>query len=297
MSRIGVHGGCFHLDDALACAIMKRYFARWGETPEIIRTRDPKTLSQCDYRIDVGGKFSPETCDFDHHQREFAETRPNGIKFAAAGLCWREFAPTLDLSPEVIARVDESLIAPSDASDNGQKLFESTLGGCSPYSLSAAISALNPTWEEQNNTAAFDAAFAQAVEIAGVFLDREIASAKACFAAAPFVKAAIDNAADPRVIVLEKCAPWLETVLECAPSALFVVYPTIEGEYMVQAIPPKLGSFEQRKPLPSAWAGLRGEAFASLSGVADGIFCHPARFICGARSLEGALALAKLAVA
>lgn len=36
---------------------------------EIIRTRDPAQLAECDIVVDVGGEFDPKRHRYDHHQR------------------------------------------------------------------------------------------------------------------------------------------------------------------------------------------------------------------------------------
>lgn len=36
---------------------------------EIIRTRDPSVLAECDVVVDVGGEFDPKRHRYDHHQR------------------------------------------------------------------------------------------------------------------------------------------------------------------------------------------------------------------------------------
>jgi uncharacterized UPF0160 family protein len=48
--------------------------------------------------------------------------------------------------------------------------------------------------------------------------------------------------------------------------------------------------------LPAAWAGLRDDALASVTGVADATFCHNGRFIAAVKSYQGARALASLAL-
>lgn len=45
---------------------------------EIIRTRDPAKLADCDIVVDVGGEFDPKRHRYDHHQRYGA-----GRKYAA----------------------------------------------------------------------------------------------------------------------------------------------------------------------------------------------------------------------
>lgn len=36
---------------------------------EIVRTRDPTQLAECDIVVDVGGEFDPKRHRYDHHQR------------------------------------------------------------------------------------------------------------------------------------------------------------------------------------------------------------------------------------
>ena len=75
------------------------------------------------------------------------------------------------------------------------------------------------------------------------------------------------------------------------------MFPDADGTWRAQCVPPTPGSFDKRKPLPGEWAGKRGAELAEITGVEDAIFCHIGVWICGAVSEEGALALAKLALA
>lgn len=36
---------------------------------EVVRTRDPQRLAQCNVVVDVGGEYDPERHRYDHHQR------------------------------------------------------------------------------------------------------------------------------------------------------------------------------------------------------------------------------------
>jgi uncharacterized UPF0160 family protein len=67
--------------------------------------------------------------------------------------------------------------------------------------------------------------------------------------------------------------------------------------WLVQSVASAEDAFEPLLPLPSSWAGLRGDALRAVCGVPDAEFCHGGRFIAGARSLEGAQRLAQLALA
>jgi len=54
--------------------------------------------------------------------------------------------------------------------------------------------------------------------------------------------------------------------------------------------------YENRKNFPEAWAGKRDGELARATGVPDALFCHTNRFLAVAKTKEGALALAKLAI-
>ena len=66
---------------------------------------------------------------------------------------------------------------------------------------------------------------------------------------------------------------------------------------MLDTMPPEPGSFGQRLPLPEAWAGLEGAALAEQTGVPDAVFVHLRRFVGAARSRDGAIAMARKAMA
>ena len=65
--RIATHDGVFHADEVFAVAAIADACKYMGATYQLYRTRNESVLSACDIRVDVGGKFHPETGDFDHH--------------------------------------------------------------------------------------------------------------------------------------------------------------------------------------------------------------------------------------
>ena len=101
-------------------------------------------------------------------------------------------------------------------------------------------------------------------------------------------------------MILEKFMPYQEFVLESinpkAKDILYAVFKSNRNGYNVRAIPAKLGSFENRKPLPLSWRGLRNEELQRVTGVETATFCHNAGFICVADTMEDAIKLAKKAV-
>ena len=54
--KIAVHSGNYHADDCMAYAILAYIFPKH----ELVRTRDEKELSACDFLVDVGGKYDNE---------------------------------------------------------------------------------------------------------------------------------------------------------------------------------------------------------------------------------------------
>lgn len=70
--QIGTHDGVFHCDEVFAC-YMLRLLPEYKDA-EIIRTRDPEKLKECDIVVDVGAEFDHAKKRYDHHQREFNET-------------------------------------------------------------------------------------------------------------------------------------------------------------------------------------------------------------------------------
>ena len=72
------------------------------------------------------------------------------------------------------------------------------------------------------------------------------------------MRQAITAAPDPRVVELGINAPWKQVLVPETHEALFVIYPKRQG-YGLEAVPRELGSFENRRDLPAAWAGLEGD--------------------------------------
>ena len=288
--RVATHSGSFHADEVFALATLRMAFVAIG----IIRTRDPEALAQCDLRVDVGRKYDPETGDYDHHQGDAGE-RANGIRYASFGLVWKTFGAQVCGSEEIANELDNSLVAPVDAGDNGQELCEPRFDGVNAYQLGRLISGFGSTWDDPDRDASEQQGFGEALMLADGIIRREIAQAQARARATGLVRDAIAKADDPRIIEFDRGLPWKAVVMNEAPDALIVIYPR-EKDWGVQAVPADQGTFENRHDLPEAWAGLEGPELAAASGVEDAVFCHIGRFMAVAGSRDGAIAMAKLAV-
>ena len=290
--RVATHPGNFHADDVFAVAVLRLVHGSF----EIVRTRDEEVHVASDVRVDVGGRSDPETGDFDHHQKGGAGERPNGIRYASFGLVWRRYGEELAGSPDAAAAIDERLVQGVDANDTGQTFSTPVVGEVGPMTVSGVIASMNPAWDEELNPAEEDALFGQAVDLATGIVERAIAGAAAFQRAQQLVRDAIERADDPRLIELESNMPWRDAVVNGAPEALYVIYPKSDG-WGMQAVPQAAGSFDNRKDLPVAWAGLSGQDLAAATGVEDAIFSHPARFYASARTREAIRALAEQAIA
>jgi len=282
---IVTHNGNFHADDVFSIAVFKIILPSF----KLIRTRDLELIAKAGIVIDVGGEYNADTDRFDHHQRGGAGERENGVPYSSFGLIWQKYGLEICQGKQNVAdAVDAGLVSTIDAIDCGHVEGVST-----GISLSQTISMFNPTWQEDSH---FDTCFDEAVDFASRVLTRFIASANGGISAKEIVAKAIDNAEDPRVIVLEKYTPWKKTVFNLSEEALYVVYPSQTGQWRIQTVPAELGSFEDRKSLPKPWAGLSGEELKEVTGIDDAMFCHNGLFIAGAESFESTMKMASIAL-
>lgn len=128
ISTIITHNGQFHADEVTATAII---YLLQGKMPTVIRTREPSLLvaTQNTLVIDVGGKYDAKDNYYDHHQKDFTETHPEGSPKASAGIIWEIYGntlcqnlnPSLDFSIAFDASelVRKELILAVDAIDTG----------------------------------------------------------------------------------------------------------------------------------------------------------------------------------
>jgi uncharacterized UPF0160 family protein len=310
---IATHSGTFHADDVFGVAVLAAVF------PDhlIIRTRNAEEIARADFAVDVGGIWDPASGRFDHHQRGFEGTRadPGGgrpEKYASAGLVWREYgAPCVQrlaqslghpVTPEVAARIaadaDASLVRYLDLVDNGAAEVAPGIFG-----LSSQVSLLNSTWLEEQALDADAVAglqlerFHEAMATVDRTLRRFVLRAVGQVLAAETVRTSERLLHGKVLLLADGGMPWTRVVVPEMPDVLLVIYPeTGRTQYQIRTVPAAEGSFASRMDLPGEWAGLRDEALASITGVPDAVFCHSNLFIAGARTLDGALRMADLAL-
>jgi uncharacterized UPF0160 family protein len=288
---VATHSGSFHLDDALACAILRGFLGNI----RITRTRDPAAVKACDFAVDVSGEYEPSRLRYDHHMR-VAHERPDGLRYSAAGLVWlhhgRDWLSAQGVEGNLIDKcwkmLDETFIRSIDEIDNGIRPPE-------PSSLAIVVDDLNQRWDDTH--ADQDAAFEQALSVAAAAIAGRMRSAVSALRAEAVVEEAWRRSADGRTIVMDRPGlPWKEAAHALGLPVVFGVYPKDDTGWVIECMTPEPGSYGQVVPLPEAWAGLSGDDLTSASGVADAVFAHRARFIAGARSLDGVLSMARIAL-
>jgi uncharacterized UPF0160 family protein len=287
--RIATHDGSFHADEVFALAALSLL----GPV-DVVRSRDPEVLAGAELRVDVGFRDDAATGDFDHHQRGFDRVRANGVRYASFGLVWDAYGARVCGGDQAVADVvDATLVQGVDANDVGQQLTSPLIEGVQSLTVNGIVGGFNLAWDETGDERPrFDAA----VALARGILEREIASAAAGLRARRIVEEAIASATDPRLVELPVNGPWKQVLVPAAPEALYVIYPKRQG-FGLEAVPRELGSFDNRRDLPEAWAGLEGADLVAATGVADALFCHAKRFLVVARTHDAITQLAALALA
>lgn len=293
-SVAATHSGSFHADEVLAAATLRLA----NPSLPVLRTRDQEQLDAADIVFDVGRVFDPAACRFDHHQLEFNETRENGIPYSSFGLIWRELGVELCESAAAASRVDRWLVQGVDAMDCGVTLSRETMP-VTVMTISSVIGGFNPGWQDVTSAEDRNEAFERAVSLAIAILQNTIRDANGVEKARAAVAQGVLLEAG-RLLVLEHDVPWKEAVLGSPEykRVLYVISPDAQGRWHVSTVPDSAGgSFGNRKPLPSAWAGLDGEELDAVIGMEGCVFCHRGRFVAGHKTKDGAMEMARLAIA
>ncbi len=285
------HSSKFHTDDIFAVATLLLVLGE--ENVSVVRTRDEEIIKAADYVVDVGGVYNPDLNRFDHHQEGRAGTRLNTIPYAAFGLVWKKFGEQLCGSIEIANKIDEILVQPIDAGDNGFKLTETNIKGIYPYDVGLFFNTFNPSLSE--GFSKIDAVFMEAVSIAKTVLSREIFKRQDLARAEKIVEDAYHASENKQLLVFDRYYPAAD-FLSKFPEPLFVVFPNEDKVWVIKAVQNNKFDFINRKDLPLAWAGKTGKDLESVTGVEGSTFCHNGRFLAVAKTKEAALKLAEIAL-
>ena len=288
MKKVVTHNGPFHADDVFSTAVLQLYLA--DEELEIIRTRDEDIIKKADWVFDVGSVYDPQMLRFDHHQPN-GPVRESGIPYAAFGLVWKHVGEDLTGSKEISQVIEENLVLPVDANDNGFSLYDVNESNIKPLELSAVIKKMNPVWESDED---YDENFKQAVDFARTVLVRFIKNAEAKIKMAEIVENVYQTAEDKRVLVFDISVSSRLCVQY--PEVQTIVFPDdskVSNNWLAIAVPKHDVGFETRFSFPEEWGGLRNEELAKVSGIEDAVFCHRNCHLLITGSKESAVAAAE----
>ncbi len=295
ITKIVTHDGSFHTDDIFAVATLSVLLEDRKEAFEIIRTRDEDIIKTGDYIVDVGGIYDEELNKFDHHQTGGAGKRENGLLYSSFGLVWKKFGIKIAGGTETAKIIENKLVVPVDANDNGIDLVKNNIPDVFEYTLQDVFAIFSPTALEDEEK---DKQFIKALVWAKEILKREIKRATDQIEITKIIKDFYKKAGDKRLIVIDKPRVSRFNIwdaLQDFPEPLFAVYGDKE-DWSVVSIRKEKNSFSNRKGFPSAWAGLRKEELRKITGVEEAVFCHNKLFLAVAKSKEGAIKLAELAL-
>mgnify|MGYP002741093226 CR=1 FL=1 len=198
-----------------------------------------------------------------------------------------KFECPIELVKEAILIVKNELL--SGIQDHGNK----------DMSVSTMIDLLNPNWDEEQDV---DGAFLKAVKFAQEILSRKIKRTVATLKAKSRISELIELCSGGVLVMPEFIGGnWIVNVLsDSNPKAAdfyYGVFPGLNKEWVVQAIPPTLNRMrDKKKPFPKAWCGLSGQELVKATGIETAIFCHPNGFIASAKTKEDAIRMANLAI-
>lgn len=286
--KIATHNGHFHADEIMAvAALLLKY-----PGADIIRTRRMEEIESADIVVDVGHIHDPSIMRFDHHQPQGAGKRSNGIPYASFGLVWKEFGVEIAGGEEEANLIEEKLVMPIDALDNGVNVSTPIFRGVKEYSLGEYFESFAYGKETLEDS---EKAFFVALPLATDLLNREIEMSHKVIEGAKKLKRIYDESENKKIIILPELMSWKRALIPT--EAVFVVYPRIDGFWGIQCVPKSFeDSFDRKHTFPKEWAGLENQALSLLTGVEDAVFCLSGRWLAGAKSKEGAIKLAEIAL-
>jgi len=289
---IVTHNSHFHTDDVFAVATLLLLLEKEYEV-NVVRSRDQTVIAEADYVVDVGGVYDPDKNCFDHHQAGGAGKRENSIPYASFGLVWKKYGEQLCGSQEIANYIDQILVQPIDAIDNGVAISRKLFGDIKIYDVGDFLNAFLSTWkEEQNNV---DEIFEKVLPYAKLILNREITRQRDSLEAREIIVKIYNESRDKKLIIFDEPYPALE-FLSKFPEPLFFIMPRVDGTWSIRAVRDREDSFINRKDLPESWAGKSGEELEKVARVPGAIFCHSGRFLVVAKTKEAILKLAAIAL-
>ena len=311
------HDGVFHLDETLCLAMLKYLCDAMKVVLNVKRSRDPVFFDQADIMIDVGMEYDPENLRFDHHQKGGAGRRDKdgseeeGTPYSSIGLFWRHFGQdfcrvVLDCESrapvneqqlrKIWQKVDRFLIEGVDAIDTGSVKLKSN--GLMVQTLASSVSHLNPIeiMYRSDPEAQFMAQKC-AVEFLKQALVGFVMRATDSIVGGSEVGRAMSHASQSgsKILVLSSSTQAWRGMAVKNPNLMVVVQPQLDENQTWAVLVIERDSEDQFK-FPEDWCGCDSEKLVEMTGIEGFTFCHDAGFFAAARTRQGALAVAELAL-
>lgn len=298
------HNGQFHTDEVMSSVILSTLYPN----AKIVRTRDKSLIEANDpdtIVYDVGGTFDPANQHFDHHQQG-APKREDGSSYSSFGLIWEaygmEFLRAKGVPEEyrmgVWRSIERRIVLPVDLADNGElePVKEGSGLQLERYvSINAIVGAYNPVTSEATAEERMEK-FKRAMQVCDDFVDGIINEVLYRFQCRKRLEKLIDEQRDSHILEMDFNAPFEGTIKnKDANQVLLVIHPCDSG-YMIKGLRLNSANYDLILDLPEEWAGLSGSELDAVTGVPGGVFCHLKRFMAIHSTLEGARALADLAL-
>ena len=218
-------------------------------------------------------------------------------------------AQSTDKLEWVYEKVYADFVHALDAIDNGIEVTDGPVRWKDGTGLSARVARLNARWNEPEGGPTEDERFERASALCGEdftgFVSYVVETqlpAREYVEEALLKRESVD--ASGRLLKFESGGiPWkthlysLETKHGIEDHIAFVLYVDNADMWRVQAVTVKGTDFTNRISLPEKWRGVREQALVDICGIPGSRFCHAGGFICGNDTYEGALAMARAALA
>lgn len=283
------HDGFFHADEVFALAVLKMVFEKEEKEMEVVRTRDLDEISKADVVVDVGGVYDFAKMRFDHHQKEKPGNHDNGLPYASFGLIWKHFGGRL-VDSEIAGVIEQKLVTPIDALDNGINLSTPIYEGVCEYTNAHIVSAIGRAYPEGE----LDKAFEKALEFVCLILRGEINKVEEKIVGMRTTEGEIKKQKNPEILVLEKYVAWESAVTKHKNVKLVIFPDKFSTNWCIQTAREDLEKFDNdRVKFPKEWRGLTNQNLTTASGIEGSVFCHVGGFFAINKSKEGAKAMAE----
>ena len=314
--KIGTHDGPFHCDEVLACVFLKM-LPQYHDA-EVVRTRDPEVLSQCDIVVDVGGAYDPEAKRFDHHQASFDLTMKqlsegkieSDIQLSSAGLIYwhyrrQIFQSLLPTDPEgkpyssrqmqdAFEYLYNHFVREIDFVDNGGGQYAWQI----QTHISSRVAMMRPSWDDPEPD--MDKAFLSALEYVKRELMGYIPKLHSHLRAREALRVTFHDRFkyhhSGSVIWFEegKWVEWKENLCSVSKEvgvdsrSIFYVVNVVESNRVTLKVTP---TCPPRKTIPKEWWGLSDGELERACGIQGLSFVHKGGHIAVGKNKEAIIEL------